>query len=144
MVVWFGIAATMTATTSTTLFFVLVQHLLASRSLSTIASFRRPHYDYFHNDHDDDEFYSGKKEKKEFYDPQAKATAVRRTAAAPETKESFTGWGRFADRRTFSDDSVAHLAGQLHCHINQVLFDDAEIEMEPVAGLCHQVAPEDT
>ena len=41
-------------------------------------------------------------------------------------------WDRFADRLAFSDDTVASVARQLQRCINQILYEDSELEMEPV------------
>ena len=37
-------------------------------------------------------------------------------------------WDRFADRLAFSDDTVASVARKLQRHINQIFYEDAELE----------------
>ena len=76
------------------------------------------------------EFFGGKKEKEEFYDPQAEATAVLRADQDTSSGESSNNgaWDRFADRSAFSDDTVAGLVRHLQFQVNQVLYDDSEVE----------------
>ena len=74
------------------------------------------------------QFFGGNKQKVEFYDPIAEATAGTEFLEAVASNRTL--FNRFADRRAFETNKVADLAQQLQQRINQILYPDEQTDIQ--------------